>query len=267
MGDAPADSAVSLLQSDPLGDSEGAPAAPSGSASALERDVPEQRRGEREHAADVLPGGGRRDELAPQGVGHVVVRELLDLLGELLAPGGIGFSMGSLQYQPKKALSHTPAMPAFSAGDAISAALHHVWRMFQPPSDAGVFMARRATSVPQSIACTSTLQPIFCSRSPVTSATAWSIEMLVGSNTTIGLPSYPASFMSWRACSKSGLAGAPALEPYSLLLTKYAPLCRKYFDWPTAVCRYCCWSAMYTRACRAFLLLKGGCRWLGRIQP
>src|SRR2546425_4628859 len=34
--------------------------------------------------------------------------------------------------------------------------------MFQPPSDAGVFMARRATRVPQSIACTSTLQPIFC---------------------------------------------------------------------------------------------------------
>src|SRR2546430_16668923 len=174
--------------------------------------------------------------------------------------------MGSLQYQPKKALSHTPAMPAFSAGDAISAALHHVWRMFQPPSDAGVFMARRATKLPQSMPGTSTLQPIFCSRSPVTSATAWSIAMLVGSNTTIGLPSYPASFMSWRACSKSGLAGAPALEPYSLLLTKYAPLCRKYFDWPTAVCRYCCWSAQYPRRVRAFFLVHVGWRWLGRAR-
>src|SRR5256884_7988862 len=78
----------SALRQDPrLG---GGRAAPSGSTSALERDVPEQRRGEREHAADVLPGGRRRDELAPQGVGDVVVRELLDLLGELLAPGGIG---------------------------------------------------------------------------------------------------------------------------------------------------------------------------------
>jgi len=61
--------------------------------------------------------------------------------------------------------------------------------MFQPPSEAGVFMARRATRVPQSIACTSTLQPIFCSSSPVTRDTAWSIAMLVGSSTTIGLPS------------------------------------------------------------------------------
>src|SRR5437762_7808858 len=71
-------------------DAEGAARPPPTGRSALERDVPEQRRREREHAADVLPGGCRRDELAPQRVGHVVVRELLDLLGELLAPGGIG---------------------------------------------------------------------------------------------------------------------------------------------------------------------------------
>src|SRR5437762_11887646 len=57
---------------------------------ALDREVPEQRRGEREHAAHVLPDRGRRHEFAPQRVGHVVVGELLDLLGELLAFNGVG---------------------------------------------------------------------------------------------------------------------------------------------------------------------------------
>ena len=71
----------------------------------------------------------------------------------------------------------------------MSAALHQVCRMFQPPSDAGVFMARRATSVPQSIACMSTLAPICWSSSPVTRATACAIAMFVGSSTAMGLPS------------------------------------------------------------------------------
>ena len=34
-----------------------------------------------------------------------------------------------------------------------------------------------------------------------------------------------------------------------------------------AACRYISWFIMCTSACRAFLLLNGGCRWFGRSQP
>src|ERR1051325_3155419 len=52
-----------------------------------DRHVPEERRDELEDAGDVLAGRGRLRPLAPRHVGHLVERDLLDLLGERLAPG------------------------------------------------------------------------------------------------------------------------------------------------------------------------------------
>src|SRR5262249_56269182 len=49
-----------------------------------DRDVPEQRRGELEHAAHRLAIRRGQDPLAERHVHHLVVRDLLDLLGELL---------------------------------------------------------------------------------------------------------------------------------------------------------------------------------------
>src|SRR5262249_21695087 len=48
--------------------------------------VPEDRRGELKDPLDLLAEGRRRKPLAPRHEGHLVEGDLLDLLGELLAP-------------------------------------------------------------------------------------------------------------------------------------------------------------------------------------
>src|SRR5687767_4011487 len=55
-----------------------------------DRDVPEQRRDELQDAADALAVRGRQDVLAPRHVGDLVQRDLLHLLGELLALRRVG---------------------------------------------------------------------------------------------------------------------------------------------------------------------------------
>src|SRR5262245_31266266 len=52
--------------------------------SCLDLDVPENGRAELQHTLHVLAEGARSDELPPRDMGHLVVREELDLLGELL---------------------------------------------------------------------------------------------------------------------------------------------------------------------------------------
>src|SRR5262249_23080050 len=47
-------------------------------------DVPEDRRGELEDALDLLAEGRRRDPLSPRDIRHLVERDPLDVLGELL---------------------------------------------------------------------------------------------------------------------------------------------------------------------------------------
>src|SRR4030095_10769240 len=59
---------------------------------ALHLDVPEDRGAELEHALDVLAERARRDELPPRDVGHLVVGEELDLLGEPLLLRRIGLA-------------------------------------------------------------------------------------------------------------------------------------------------------------------------------
>ena len=113
--------------------------------------------------------------------------------------------------QPNHAPSPAPEMPAWTAGLITSDAIHHVNNRFQP-AGGGSFFARRATTDDQSIACRSTLKPIWLSSSRVTSAAPWVSAMSVGSSTMTGRPSYPDSFTSALAFSRSGLPGAPAAD-------------------------------------------------------
>src|SRR5919202_3915593 len=62
----------------------------SGTTTSGDRHVPEQRRRELEHAAHRLAVGGRQDPLAERHVHHLVVGDLLDLLGELLLLRAVG---------------------------------------------------------------------------------------------------------------------------------------------------------------------------------
>src|SRR4029077_4366162 len=58
----------------------------------LHLDIPEDGGAEFEHALHVLAEGAGSDELPPGDMGHLVVGEELDLLGELLLLGLIGLA-------------------------------------------------------------------------------------------------------------------------------------------------------------------------------
>src|SRR5688572_28158170 len=119
------------------------------------------------------------------------------------------FSISGTASQPNQALSPAPPSTEDTAGDTVSNNVDQVWKMFQPPCGGGSFFARRATIVDQSIAWRSALAPIERSISTVTSAGACAYGESVGSRTTMGRPSYPDSFSSCLAFSRSGLT-APA---------------------------------------------------------
>src|SRR5688500_3353987 len=91
--------------------------------------------------------------------------------------------------QPNQALSQEPAMALLTAGVMVSAEMAQVWNRFQPPALGGSLLARRATSVDQSIAWRSTLIPILTRSSRHTSVAPWRRATSVGSMRTTGLPS------------------------------------------------------------------------------
>src|SRR5213593_3168131 len=72
-------------------------------------------------------------------------------------------SMSLSHGQPNMALSHEALRKPIITGFRMSAATHEVRNAFQPPAVGGSFLARRATSVCQSIECMSTLKPAFSS--------------------------------------------------------------------------------------------------------
>jgi len=91
--------------------------------------------------------------------------------------------------QPNHALAPLPRSAELSAGLAMSGATNQVKKMFQPPLSTVSWDARRVISVPQSIAASSALTPIFLSASMTTSAWALTIGWSVAVITTTFRPS------------------------------------------------------------------------------
>src|SRR5207237_8944164 len=86
-------------------------------------------------------------------------------------------------------LSEEAFMTAIMTGFKMSAATHEVRKACQPPAIGASFLARRATSVCQSIEIMSTLKPPFSSSDLATGARLVSTARSVECISTIGVPS------------------------------------------------------------------------------
>ena len=80
-------------------------------------------------------------------------------------------------------------MKPMKIGLVMSAATQEVRKACQPPAFGGSFLARRATSVCQSIDCMSTLKPAFSISDLATGARLVSTARSVECMSTIGVPS------------------------------------------------------------------------------
>src|SRR5215831_6551684 len=105
--------------------------------------------------------------------------------------------------QPNIALSQAELKKPVKLGFEMSAETHAVRKACHPPAFGGSFLARRATKVCQSIDCISTLNPAFSISDFATGAKLVSAWRSVECISTIGVPSYPASFKSTWALLKS----------------------------------------------------------------
>ena len=116
---------------------------------------------------DVLAQRGRVVVLAQRHVAGRLERAQLERLGELLLVGvGVGLRELGLEFfdvlsscQPNQPLSPVAFIIAIVSGFRMSPAVQEVMKAFQPPLSGASFLARRATSVDQSICCMSTLKP------------------------------------------------------------------------------------------------------------
>src|SRR6185295_7368709 len=98
-------------------------------------------------------------------------------------------SSSASQGQPKVAFSQLALRKLVETGSSTSTEPHEVRYALQPPAVGGSFLARRATSVCQSMACKSTLKPAFSSSDLATGARLASDEMSVDCIRTTGVPS------------------------------------------------------------------------------
>src|SRR5262249_29811540 len=117
-------------------------------------------------------------------------------------------SSSASQGHPNVALSQLALRKLVATGSSTSTEPQDVRNALHPPAEGGSFLARRATSVCQSIACRSTLNPAFSSSDFATGAKFDSEAMSVDCMSTTGVPSYP-------ACAKSSLALAKLLSSLS----------------------------------------------------
>src|SRR5438132_636457 len=106
-----------------------------------DRDVPEERRREAQHARHRPAVGRRLHHLAERDIQDLVVRDPLDLLRELLLPGPVRrphplepepLDLGVLR-PAEPGAGAPPETPACTAGLMTSEAIHQVKRTFQPP--------------------------------------------------------------------------------------------------------------------------------------
>src|SRR5262245_10661996 len=106
-----------------------------------------------------------------------------------LAKSSRSFSRPASHGQPKGALSQLALRKAAATGSSTSTEPHEVRYAPQPPLPGGSFLARRATSVCQSMACRSTLKPAFSRSDLATGARLDSEGMSVDCIGTTGVPS------------------------------------------------------------------------------
>ena len=98
-------------------------------------------------------------------------------------------SLSSLAQPNQPDFSPRVSIVGLAIGLQTSNVCHAVRNMCQPPLSGGSFLARRPTSVCQSIACRSTLKPAWRSSCAATSGSFWIAARSVGFISTIGVPS------------------------------------------------------------------------------
>ena len=91
--------------------------------------------------------------------------------------------------QPNQASCPLPRSGWWLPGTETSRPSQVVQKTFQPPCAGGSFLARRCTSVPQSITCASTLKPIFRMVSAATSDRPLMVGKSLGTSSTTLRPS------------------------------------------------------------------------------
>ena len=168
-----------------------------GAPTSLDGNVPEQGGAELQHALHVLAERARHHELPPRHVqaprrrpGPAPCRRSPCAWRHPARARNPPAASRSARWWASRTTTSRRAPPSDddTAGVIVSNDVDHVWKMFQPPWAGGSFLARRALSVPQSIACRSTLMPICFSFSAVTSACACAYGASAGSRITIGSP-------------------------------------------------------------------------------
>ena len=76
-------------------------------------------------------------------------------------------SMAGSEYHPNHPAAPCPRISALVAGVATEMALHHVWNTLHPPFSTLSRLARRCSTVPQSVSASSTAIPISFSNAAV----------------------------------------------------------------------------------------------------
>ncbi len=164
-------------------------------------DVPEHRNGRAlGDAGQRGPPDARHLVFAERDVDHLVIGFLLDLGGELLLllrRGRARILVAQLLQLGVFAPAEPAAIALAAAGRSrrwliglrTSAPTQLVKNMLQPPSLMGFWLARRVTTVCQSVACTSTLKPALRSNCAATIGCAFNVVTSVGAMITTGVPS------------------------------------------------------------------------------
>ena len=101
----------------------------------------------------------------------------------------LSVSAASSVGQPNHASLPRPFSIGLPSGFEISGTIQLVMNMFQPPSAGAAWLARRVTSVCQSIGCNSTVKPASRSIWAMTTGWACNATMSVGCMMTTGVPS------------------------------------------------------------------------------
>ena len=110
-------------------------------------------------------------------------------------------SMAGISGQPGQAFAPWPRMEAWLAGFQWSTPDQKVKKPDHPPWSSGLRLARRATTVPQSVETSSTLNPMRRNRSAPTRVAALIEARSVALSSTSRAPIAPAACNSARAAS------------------------------------------------------------------
>src|ERR1700722_5231247 len=116
----------------------------------------------------------------------------------------------ALSHQPNQPFGPRPLVSGCVAGVLTAADDEKVWNALQPPFSTGSVLARRCTTVPQSVSCRSTFMPICFRTSAVTRPSGWIAAKSVGLMTTTFCPAYPDAFSIFAASVRSPFITSPS---------------------------------------------------------